>query len=118
MCDLVNMMLLQKYVGNIELSCEATNFIDKWIGQIDLLNENMRSIRRVQNDCNMLNYCLENMDNSRIYIGFVIHYSDKYENYLVYVPEIKFTSYIKNEEKLDKFKEYKFTMIYLMMNFR
>ena len=54
MCDLVNMMLLQKYVGHIELSCEATNFIDKWIGQIDLLNENMRSIRRVQNDCNML----------------------------------------------------------------
>ena len=32
------------------------------------------------------------------------------ENYLVYVPEIKFTSYIKNEEKLEKFKEYKFTM--------
>ena len=110
MCDLVNMMLLQKYVGNIALSREATNFIDKWIGQIDLLNENMRSIRRVQNDCNMLNYCLENMDNSRIYIGFVIHYCDKYENYLVYVPEIKFTSYIKNEEKLEKFKEYKFTM--------
>ena len=110
MCDLVNMMLLQKYIGNIELSSEATNFIDKWIGQIDLLNENMRSIRRVQNDCNMLNYCLENMDNSRIYIGFAIQYCDKYENYLVYVPEIKFTSYIKTEEKLEKFKEYKFTM--------
>jgi len=110
MVDLVNIMLLQSYSDSCELTDEANGFITKWISRMDYLNETMKSIRRVQNDCNMLDYCLRNNDTEIVYKGFIVDYCSKYDNYLVYIPEIKLTSYIKSESILDKFKECRFTM--------
>ena len=110
MVDLVNIMLLQDSNNNIKLSGEAKEFINKWTSSIEYLNESMRSIRRVQNDCNMLDYCLGSNNKNQEYTGFVVGHSSKYDNYMVYIPEIKLTSYIKSESILDVFDEHRFTM--------
>ena len=110
MVDLVNIMLLQDSNNTIKLSGEAKEFINKWTSSIEYLNESMRSIRRVQNDCNMLDYCLGSNNKNQEYTGFVVGHSSKYDNYMVYIPEIKLTSYIKSESILDVFDHHRFTM--------
>ena len=108
--DLVNIMLLQDCNNSIKLSGEAKEFINKWTSSIEYLNESMRSIRRVQNDCNMLDYCLGSNNKNQEYTGFVVGHSSKYDNYMVYIPEIKLTSYIKSESILAIFDHHRFTM--------
>ena len=110
MVDLVNIMLLQDSNNNIKLSSEAKEFINKWTSSIEYLNQSMRSIRRVQNDCNMLDYCLGSNNKNQEYNGFVVGHSSKYDNYMVYIPEIKLTSYIKSESSLAIFEQHRFTM--------
>jgi hypothetical protein len=110
MVDLVNIMLLQDYNNSIKLSCQAKEFINRWTSSIEYLNESMRSIRRVQNDCNMLDYCVCNNNKNQEYTGFVVSHSSKYDNYMVYIPEIKLTSYIKSESILGIFEQHRFTM--------
>ena len=110
MVDLVNIMLLQDSNNNIKLSSEAKEFINKWTSSIEYLNESMRSIRRVQNDCNLLDYCLGSNNKNQEYNGFVVGHSSKYDNYMVYIPEIKLTSYIKSESSLAIFEQHRFTM--------
>ena len=110
MVDLVNIMLLQDSNNSIKLSNDAKVFINKWTSNIEYLNQSMKSIRRVQNDCNMLYYCLNDLNKNKEYNGFVVSYSSKYDNYMVYIPEIKLTSYIKSENSLSIFEQYHFTM--------
>ena len=55
----------------------------------------MRSIRKVQNDCNLLNICSENNEIlDKIYDGFMfdkIYRNDALYQYMVYLPELKMT---------------------------
>ena len=69
-----------------------------------------KSIRRVQNDCDMLYYCLNDLNKNKEYNGFIVSYSSKYDNYMVYIPEIKMTSYIKSESSLPILEQHRFTM--------
>lgn len=110
MVDLVNIMLLQDSNNSIKLSKDAKVFINKWTSNIEYLNESMKSIRRVQNDCNMLYYCLNDVNKNMEYNGFVVSYSSEYDNYMVYIPEIKMTSYIESESSLSIFEQHRFTM--------
>lgn len=110
MVDLVNIMLLQDSNNTIKLSGEAKDFIKKWTSSIEYLNQSMRSIRRVQNDCNMLYHCLNLVNKNQEYNGFVVSHSSKYERYMVYIPEIKLTGYIKSETILSIFEQHRFTM--------
>ena len=107
--DLINIILLQKYGGLIETNDSINNFIDKWLKSIQTINNDMKSIRKVQNDCNLLNECIVN-NKQQSYEGYIIKFDKNYDNYSVYLPSIKLLTYIKSNDKLEIYKKYLFTI--------
>ena len=107
--DLINIILLQKYGGLIETNDSINNFIDKWLKSIQSINNDMKSIRKVQNDCNLLNECIIN-NKQESYEGYIIKFDKNYDNYTVYLPSIKLLTYIKSNSKLEIYKKYLFTI--------
>ena len=54
--DLLNMTKFQLCLG-VPLSDSAPAFYNKWIDKLDYINDQMRSIRRVQTQCSLLAMC-------------------------------------------------------------
>ena len=54
--DLLNMTRFQVCIG-VPLSCEAMLFYEKWINRLDIINDQMRAIRRIQTQCSLLAMC-------------------------------------------------------------
>ena len=87
--DLLNIIELQDILGLCSLGMP---FYKRWIEKIEYINITMRSIRKVQNDCALLNLCVT--DESiikKIHVGFIIDkiQKDDLYKYMVYFPEIK-----------------------------
>jgi hypothetical protein len=111
--DLLNIIQFQQNAGIIKLSENAGLFYKKWIEDLEYINTTMRSIRRVQSDCNLLHMCStspEIMD--RNYTGYVfdkIIRNDGLFQYVVYLPELKLASRVTFRENIDNYalREYK-----------
>jgi exoribonuclease R len=54
--DLLNMTKFQLCLG-VPLSISASAFYNKWIDKLDYINDQMRSVRRVQTQCSLLAMC-------------------------------------------------------------
>lgn len=96
--DLLNIIILQKQMNIIQLSDMAFQFYDNWLTQLDYINTTMRSIRKLQCDCNLLDLCNKNeniMDT--VYDGYLfdkIKRNDGLYQYIIYLPKLKLTSRI------------------------
>jgi exoribonuclease R len=91
--DLINITTIQSKLGLICLSDNCSAFIEKWNSdkRLSYINENMRSIRKVQNDC-MLLHLLNGNEN----IEFKCYVWRQDVNYMnVYIPEIRHMTQIK-----------------------
>ena len=53
--DLLNSITLQKHLGLWNFNNNAIEFYNKWFNDLDYINLMMRSIRKVQNNCNIFN---------------------------------------------------------------
>ena len=117
--DLLNIMVLQEKLGLNKMSEDGAKFYYYWTskGNLDYINTTMRSIRKVQNDCNLLDLCSKNdkiFDNT--FKGFVfdkIIRNDALYQYMVYLPEInmvnRYTSrFNRNNHTMQEFKIYLF----------
>jgi exoribonuclease R len=117
--DLLNIIQLQKSMGIITLSENAYNFYDKWLKELDYINTTMRSIRKVQCDCNLLNLCVNNENiMEKEYDGYVfdkINRNDGLFQYMVFLPELKLSSRITLRDNFENFENKKF-MLYLFNN--
>jgi exoribonuclease R len=60
--DLLNMIKLQSVMGLISLSENADKFYSRWLRDLEYINTTMRSIRKVQCDCTLLDLCANNSD--------------------------------------------------------
>ena len=105
--DLINIILLQKY-SNIFLTDEVDNFVDNWLLRLDIINNNMKAIRKVEHDCNILNICIENSE--MINDGYILDYNNEYDNYSLYIPSIKLTTFVKSSKQLLKYYKYKVSL--------
>jgi exoribonuclease R len=112
--DLLNMLILQKDI----LSENAFEFYKNWINNIDLININMKSIRKLQNECTLLELCTNNNQlMETTYSGWIIgkkYFENNVISYNVYLPKLKLTSYVKLTEEYNvydnlNFKLYLFT---------
>ncbi len=124
--DLLNQtMFLKKFNLINEYSDGAKLFLEKWSHELEYINNSMRSIKKIQNECNLLHICFNNPDILlKEYIGVVfdkIKKNDGTYNYMVFIEEIKvlyryispveFENYSKNNFKLfifhneDKYKK-------------
>lgn len=108
--DLLNMIQFQKNKGLLTLSPEATAFYQAWLGDLDYINTTMRSIRKVQNDCNMLDYCFQHPEiigSQKVYQGYVfdkMERNDGLYQIIVYLPELKLTSRVTTRENVDNYQ--------------
>jgi exoribonuclease R len=97
--DIVNMILFQQEMKLFVYSKSAIQFVNKWINQINIINEKNKIIKRVQNKCNMIH----NLFNLTEVEGIVIDHQE------IFIPSIKcFYSYFEN---LELYKKYNFKII-------
>jgi len=112
--DLLNMIKFQKCLGLINLSENTTTFYDKWLNELDYINTTMRSIRKIQTDCSLLDLCNSNPDVvEKIYYGYVfdkISRSDGLYQYIIYLPELKMNSRITIRENMENYEKRKFKL--------
>jgi exoribonuclease R len=111
--DLLNMIQFQQVFGLNALSQNADDFYLKWINQLDYINVTMRAIKKVQNDCALMDTCFNNLATlDALYDGYCfdkIVRSDGLYQYIVYLPELKLTSKITVRENMDNYalRQYK-----------
>lgn len=107
--DLLTMMKLQESLKLVEWGEEATQFYNYWTSDtsIEYINTTMRSIRRVQNDCLLLNICSTNKKIlETIYDGFIfdkIKRNDGLYQYMVYLKELNMTNRITTRHDLNNY---------------
>ncbi len=102
--DLLNLIQIQNNLNLISLTEKSKNFYNNWIKRLDYINTTMRAIRKVQVDCNLLEYVYNNNDVlHKIFKGNVfdmIERNDGLYQYICYIDELKLVSRITLREKL------------------
>ena len=105
--DLLNMIQLQQVSEMVHFTEQADAFYNKWLGDIDYINITMRSIRKVQGDCTLLDLCHTNPDvMDKEYNGYLfdkIIRNDGLYQYLVFLPELKLSSRLTMREDMDNY---------------
>jgi hypothetical protein len=117
--DLLNQMILFRHISDREsmvktMSQEATDFIEKWTDQMDYINTAMRSIRKIQTDCEVLNRCFTTPDiiekeHDGILFDKIVK-NDGTIHYMVYLEKIKILSRITSHIDLHNHSYHKFRM--------
>ena len=117
--DLLNLIEMQQIHDLFTFSKEARQFYNKWTSEDHILfiNTNMKSIRKLQNECTLLdmfNNLPEIIDKNLNGVIIDIKYKTSLNRpntqvYMVYIPELKITSKItkqttKNYELYDQIK--------------
>ena len=86
--DLLNILKLQDVLGLVKLEGEALGFYNKWTSDesVDYINQTMRSIRRVQNECSLLSMCQEDESISKkIYSNIYGQHHRNWSNILNFI---------------------------------
>lgn len=122
--DLLNIIILQKKMNIIQLSPFAYQFYDNWLQQLDYINTTMRSIRKLQCDCSLLDMCTNNENIMEdIYEGYIfdkIKRNDGLFQYIIYLPKLKLTSRITMRNNFDDYsvKQFKLYLFHDEMHFK
>jgi exoribonuclease R len=110
--DLLNLIDMQQIHDLFEFSKEARQFYNKWTAEecISMININMKSTRKLQNECvllDMLNNIPETIE--KTFSGIIVDMKNSTTNstsdinmnnkqiYIVYIPEIKITCKITKQ---------------------
>lgn len=112
--DLLNMIKFQSTLGIIDLSENTNKFYEKWLNEIEYINVTMRSIRKVQCDCTLLDLCHNKPEiMEKDYDGYLfdkLYRNDGLYQYIVFLPELKLSSRITLRDDLENFISKKFKL--------
>jgi len=112
--DLLNIIKFQQNTGIIQLSENSDKFYNKWLDNLEYINTTMRSIRKVQIDCSLLDLCANNADvMEKEYHGYLfdkILKNDGLFQFMVFLPELKLSSRITLRYDIDNFESKKFRL--------
>jgi hypothetical protein len=112
--DLLNMIKFQETMKIINLSGVSDAFYKKWINELDYINVTMRSIRKLQIDCTLLEKCTNNMElMDKEYDGYIfdkIVRNDGLYQFIVFLPELKLSSRITLRVNIENFENKKFKL--------
>ena len=111
--DLLNMIMIQSNAG---FSAEARAFVDSWLLRIDYINATMRSIRKVQSDCDFLSLCINDENTlSSTFDGYCFDRAERGDGlyqYNVFLPSLKMAYRITTREYMVHMESRKY-MLYL-----
>lgn len=114
--DLLNMIKFQELNNLMPLSKACAEFYKKWttLEQLDYINTSMRSIRKIQSDCNMLEFYTNNTDVAdKEYDGVLFDKVVRHDGmfkYVVYLSELKLTMRIYTPDDYKNFETKKFKL--------
>ena len=114
--DLLNITNLQSKLGLFKHNHKSEQFMTKWNNRLDYINKTMRSIRKVQNDCSLLDKCI--YIKNPIFSGYLfdkIMRSDGLFQYMVYLPDINMINRFVTNIEYICYKKYNFK-IYIFMD--
>lgn len=110
--DLLNILKLQEKLGLITWSDDAIAFYNHWINKLDYINVTMRSIKKLQSDCTLLNLCTTSPNILKtVYSGYVfdkLQRENKYLQYMVYIPELKIMSRVNIKTDIEEYSKHNF----------
>ncbi len=112
--DLLNMIQFQKCLNLIELSNNIDKFYDNWLNDLEYINTSMRSIRKIQTDCSLLDLC-NNIPEvmEKTYEGYIfdkVIRSDGLFQYIIFLPELKMNSRITIRDDIENYNIKKFKL--------
>ena len=113
--DILNILVLQDKLKLVPMSMAMKAFYDRWILRLHYINQTMRSIRKVQNDCALLHYCY--IANNNEVEGIIFEKSIRNKElfqYMVYFPSIKMVNYFKTEDNYKIFSKHSFRIFIFM----
>ena len=111
--DLLNMIEFQQIKGLGVLSDAAYTFYSSWIGRLDYINVTTKTIRRVQNDCDLLHMCtndpsiLQNEYDGYLFNKIAVEDNGLFQ-YAVFLPKLKMTSRVFIADGDAEFKTLRF----------
>ena len=113
--DLLNIMIFMEKNGIVrELGKTASAFLEQWSGQMEYINTAMRSIRKVQTDCELLRKCSQRTNYlSETYHGVIfdkIVRTDAMFSYMVYLEELNTVSRVNTIAELENYQTYPFKL--------
>jgi exoribonuclease R len=113
--DLLNQLWISLHLGiNQNPSIDALEFLDKWIKNMDYLNTSMRSIRKIQTDCEVLHRCFNNPQILKdLHTGTVFDKIQKNDGsyvYMVYLQDLKLLSRFKSYTDIENYSTHQFNI--------
>lgn len=112
--DLLNLIKFQENLKEIKLSESSNLFYNKWLNRLEYINTSMRSIKKVQNNCNLLYVCSKDNDIlSKNYKGYIfdkIIRDDGLFQYSVYIDNLNIVSKIIINKNHENYSEFNFKL--------
>ena len=119
--DLLNMIIIQDKMGLLKLKGKRKEFYNGWMKDesIEYINQTIRSIRRVQNDCNLLELCSKDETiKDKVFEAYVfdkIVRNDALYQYMVFMPEFKMTNRFTSRHDIELYSKQNFK-VYVFMD--
>lgn len=113
--DLLNQMIfMENYNMVTKLSPDATAFLNDWINKLEYINTSMRSIRKVQTDCEVLRKCTTVPELlSSTHQGCIfdkVQKNDGTYSYMVYLEQPKMLMRMTSLISLDNYSNHSFKL--------
>ena len=112
--DLLNITILHHNLKMVKFSPGALQFYYNWLNEIEYINITMRSIRKIQYDCNLLHMCNHNSTiMEEVHKGYIFDKlirDDGLFKYMVYLPDIKMVSPITLRDEIENYKQRDFRL--------
>lgn len=116
--DLLNQIIITR---SLELCQDMSNyanvFLNKWLGAMDTINRHMKSIRKIQHECELLSKCvLDESIQVSLHTGYIVDCKQSDDNglhkYTVYLADLKLFGRVRADKLYDKYSKQQFA-IYL-----
>ena len=111
--DLLNQTIFIHQMGLSDISPVAAHFIENWKHKIKIINTKTKSIRKIQNECELITMPVETFDreHSGVVFGKKQLDTDIYQ-YSIYVENLKMFGKVKTKTDLLDYSAAKFKLYY------
>ena len=111
--DLLNQTMFIQRMGMAEISQSASDFIGKWKQKIETINQKTKSIRKTQNECELMTLPSETFDCEHNGVVFEKKLLDNnIYQYSIYVENLKMFGKVKSQLDLPEYSDVKLKIYY------
>jgi exoribonuclease R len=111
--DLLNQTMFIQRVGISEVSQTAAEFVEKWKQKIEKINQKTKSIRKTQNECELMTLPIETFNREHNGVVFEKTLCDNgIYKYSVYVENLKMFGKVKTQIELPEYSNVKLKLYY------